>query len=229
MNKAEQKIINSSNLRYAASEIAEIHPEKAIVFLENALEDIKNLRDRAARKLRIDIYRWLSFCFIKTHDIESALHYSQKSLGIAERLRDINELSESQFTYSVVLNAAGKKEQSLRFLYAAAAGFKKLGDKKRLSETLSTSGNIELMRSNWDRSNKDLEESLKLAYELGDLRLQANIYTNFGASCTIQGDYEESINCHQLALSLYEQLKDHIGIGYAQQHRNEPPRTTADR
>ncbi|MBN1150221.1 tetratricopeptide repeat protein [candidate division WOR-3 bacterium] len=88
-------------------------------------------------------------------------------------------------------------------------------DKKVLSETYKDIGLVLYYVSDYDRALKELDKSMKLAQELGDATIVAQVNNNKGIVLTALGRYDESIAMLELSLAQKNGIRNYPEVSIA--------------
>jgi len=82
--------------------------------------------------------------------------------------------------------------------------FKKIGDKKSLTNTLNLIGTSQIYSGNLEEGYKNLKDALRISREIGDKIRESSILNHIGYVFKLKGSYDEALDCFDKSISIVE-------------------------
>ncbi|HTI09882.1 MAG TPA: tetratricopeptide repeat-containing sensor histidine kinase [Puia sp.] len=159
-----------------------------------------------------DSWRLIGNEYKLTGDYTNMLSCYYQALLIAEKINDSTLIGKADMNIAIFYGEAGKYEEALTSLQAAARIFQGTGDSLQLINVLSN------IADNWYRQQqygKALEynrQALQIARALKNDYSAAFLNNDIGKTLAIKGLYTEALTHHLPSLDYYRQTGDQLGI-----------------
>ncbi|MDY7232832.1 tetratricopeptide repeat protein [Hyalangium rubrum] len=144
----------------------------------------------------------LGYCYRRLGDLSKALHFSQYSLTISERLGNIEYQANALGNLGLCYRRLGDLPKAIDHSLRALALEERLG---RLDRQANALGNLGLYYRSLEKPAQALEyhqRAWKLDEQLGRLEGQANALTNIGLCYGMLGEIEKALDHHQRSFAI---------------------------
>jgi CHAT domain-containing protein len=131
-----------------------------------------------------------------------ALEYYQRSLKLAEELKDKEALAKSLLSIGLVHKSLGNYTQALEFYQRSLI----TTDRALIARIFVNTGITYINQGNYDVALDYLQKALKAGEELGDKEIIAGSLKNIGSAYSAQGDYKKALEYIRRGLALGEEI-----------------------
>lgn len=183
--------------RYANQEALDYYQQLGAVLTEPAEQINAQLRTGAVLEV---MGRW-----------PEAERCYQQALSIADRSAAAARPSCHK-ALGVLARNRGDYDRALDWLQQAETGWKALGDRAGLRQTLADMAVVLVRKGEQAQAKRHLQESLALARDLGDQPGMAFALNWLGNIAAYQGDYLAARSLYEESLAFRQQLDDKIGM-----------------
>lgn len=137
-----------------------------------------------------------------------ALSCAMSAVEEYRALGDQTHLSAALFEVAACYSGLGEYDAADPYLHEALEISTRLGDLRRMGDTLNGMALAEGWRGNTLRARELLEQSLDIFRRLEDDRGVASLLGNLGDLAAVVGDYERAISLSRQSLAILERLHD---------------------
>jgi signal transduction histidine kinase len=177
---------------------------------KQALASLQQATEIATRNNRkpdlVHAYNNMGEIFAAQHDYDQALEYFNSSLLLASDLRMDEMAATNHRNIGNVYRQQGKLQEAIESYRAAVALHNVIGDKPGLATTYTGLGMLFLQRSERDSASRYLNESLRLAVEIGARDLEFQALMALLRLDSLRGDISSAFVRFRRALSLHDSL-----------------------
>lgn len=140
----------------------------------------------------------ITYCKQGGHE-DSAIKYYSKRIDISRNLGDIRGEGYGLSNAAECYASKGQLQTALDFCDRALAIFKKMDEKRMVSNTLMVYGIVYGYKHEWIKSVQYFNDAMKIAKDINSLDLQAQIHFNFGFAMrdlgkSLNAGYQEQLN-----------------------------------
>ncbi len=139
-------------------------------------------------------------------DFDNALKYYKQSLGLWERLGNINDLAIQLNNIGTILFNQGDFEAALEYLTRSLRLYEQVGSPQHIAGCLNNIGIIIHIKGNLDQALQHYQKSLKLWKKSPNPVGLAELYKNMGYLYREMGKHDKAIKCLKKSLTLREEV-----------------------
>jgi serine phosphatase RsbU (regulator of sigma subunit)/Tfp pilus assembly protein PilF len=139
---------------------------------------------------------------------DTALHYCNSTLQLAQQLNFKNGIASSYSTMGVVFYYQGDYSRTLDYYFKALKIDEELKNNKEIGKRLSNIGLVFYKQGNYRKALDNYFKSMKIAEELDNKPSLAHVLSNIGIVYRNQGDFTKALNYYFKALKIGKELGD---------------------
>jgi signal transduction histidine kinase/sugar phosphate isomerase/epimerase len=143
---------------------------------------------------------------------EKAREYIERSIAMAEKLKDANGIAQGKYAFSGYYQMKGEYETAIKILNESLHYFQQLGDTKRVNDCMLDIGQAYYLSSKYYMA---LEYYLKAIRGFENAKLESSLgraYNSLANLYKTQERYEEALESYMKALELCEKYNIDRGI-----------------
>jgi tetratricopeptide (TPR) repeat protein len=171
-------------------------------------------RDKQDTNKVIHLYK-LSWQYIKVGQYDTAIHYSNKAIKLADQLNFKRGISASYGNIGYVFSEQGEYNKALDYYLKALEIDKKLGDKFGVERHLGNIGLVFSYQANYIQALDYQLQALKIAEEIKDKNSIATHLCNIGFIYWNQKNYTKATDYFLRSLKIAEKINDQDLMIYA--------------
>ncbi len=181
------------------------------------LEEIANRLNNSEKKAEVTIQKAIYFDRIGQY--EHAIEAAQQIINLGERLNDQNITSEGHLIWGSTARYIGDLKTAQIHLEHSISVFRETENFNKLSHALNGLGILYSMLETKDVERKSFEESLQLAQQLGDVKLQSRLFNNLSLYHSHHENHQEARTYLEKGLNLMLAIGDRFGEAIAYQNK----------
>lgn len=170
---------------------------------------MKSVSDRK----KIDLIHNIPFQEMNSRQLETIKFY-EKSLELAEKLKDADLIAESYNRLSLVHYYNGNYELSTRYLLQAIDYFEKTKNLRKLGNAYAQYGH-QIKRKNLPKGIQMMRKGIDYLAQVDDTLALSSAYNNFGVLHQMNNDLDSALHYFFKGLKIVEDRKDSLGIPYS--------------
>lgn len=139
-----------------------------------------------------------------TDSIELALHYSNASVEVAKKNKDVKQLASAYWMTGYIYDLKGDIANAAQFYYGALKAYKRIDATKQIVMLLENLGTLALNQGLPDIALRAYEDRLEEVRELDDYKQTIEAHIDLGIAYRQTSNYESSIANYLIAKKLTE-------------------------
>jgi tetratricopeptide (TPR) repeat protein len=166
---------------------------------EHLLKTVKDKQEKA------NILTELGLVSYNLGELDKALEYFGKSLGLTEKLDWKDGMAANFGNIGIIYKIKGDLETALEYYGKSLKLNEELGSKEGMASNYGNLGIVYQIKGELDKALEYCGKSLKLNEELGSKEGMASNYGNLGIVYRIKGELDKALEYHEKALRLSEE------------------------
>ncbi|MBL7938417.1 MAG: tetratricopeptide repeat protein [Flavobacteriales bacterium] len=146
---------------------------------------------------------------------DSAIHYAEQAVELAERLRYDRGLAQAHSNRGMALFQSGELKEAMAEHRASLAILVQNGDKARAGSSHGNIGHVYKSLGDYGQALRHYRLALEMTEAAGDPRSVATWYNHIGSVHSAQGDHPQAMESNLAALRIQETHGDSTGMTYS--------------
>ncbi|RMH87256.1 MAG: tetratricopeptide repeat protein [Calditrichaeota bacterium] len=152
------------------------------------------------------------------NNLDEAVQFLQRALGIFEEVDDRPGLAEACCTLGEVYLSQGERELAYRRLSDSMELYRLLEDWPNVARVMYKLIDLNIKRGEWDQVFAYYQQLLEIHQRLENPAGQAEVHRNLGKFLEERGDWDQAIEHYHTSLSLWETLDNRPEVGRTYRH-----------